>query len=182
MHVSRAARIQVPRGTLGRLVENEVKMSPEGLARLEKREGVVATMYRDSAGLPTIGCGHLLTKDELSSGKLYLSSGPVDWHAGLTSAQITDLLTGDLIAAESVVNLALATVPRLEQVQFDSLVSFTFNVGGKAFRNSTLLKKILTGALEDVPAQIGRWVYAGGQVDPILEKRRKDEIAQWNGD
>lgn len=29
-----------------------MKLSPEGLALLEQREGVVPTMYRDSAGLP----------------------------------------------------------------------------------------------------------------------------------
>lgn len=156
-------------------------MSPEGLALLERREGVVPTMYRDSAGLCSIGVGHLLTKDELSSGKVWLPSGPVDWHAGLSSAQVTELLQSDLGASESVVNLALSAISRLPQHQFDSLVSFTFNVGGRAFRNSTLLKKILAGAFEEVPDQFRRWVYAGGVVDAILVKRRENEILQWNG-
>lgn len=156
-----------------------MKMSSDGLARLEAREGVRPMMYRDSAGLPTIGIGHLLTKDELSSGKIYLASGPTDWHAGLTQAQITELLQADLSSAESVVTLALATIPRLPQQQFDTLVSFTFNVGGRAFRNSTLLKKLLAGEFSEVPAQLRRWVYSGGQVDPILVKRRESEILQW---
>lgn len=41
-----------------------MKTSPNGLLALEQREGVRATMYLDSAHLPTIGVGHLLTKDE----------------------------------------------------------------------------------------------------------------------
>lgn len=158
-----------------------MKTSPEGIARLEQREGVRTTMYRDSANLPTIGVGHLLTKDELSSGKLYLTSGPTDWHAGLTQAQVTELLTADLATAETVVTLALAAISRLPQYQFDTLVSFTFNVGGRAFRSSTLLKTILAGDVLGVPAQLRRWVYAVGQIDPILVKRREDECAQWMG-
>jgi lysozyme len=154
-------------------------ISSAGIERLKRREGVVREMYRDSAGLPTIGVGHLLTKDELSSGKLYLESGAVDWAGGLTDEQVDELLREDLATSEAALDATLLTVPELEQHQYDALVSFVFNVGARAFRDSTLLKRLKSGNLDVVPDQLRRWVFAGGQVDPILVKRREDEVAQW---
>jgi len=151
-----------------------VKTSGAGLEALKRREGVVPTMYRDSAGLPTIGVGHLLTKDELTSGKILLS---VDWHLGLTDGQVDELLRRDLETAEIAVGAAVR-VP-LTPHQFDALVSFAFNVGVTAFRNSTLLRLLNTGDYTTVPAQLRRWIYSAGQVDPILVKRREDEVRQW---
>ena len=148
--------------------------SDAGIATIRRFEGVVLTMYRDSAGLPTIGVGHLLTKDELSSGKLALS---VDWHQGLTAAQADELLRRDLVQAEVAVGNAV-TVP-LSPAQFDTLVSFAFNVGATAFRNSTLVRLLNAGDYAAVPDQLKRWVYSAGQVDGVLVKRRKDEARQW---
>jgi len=46
-----------------------VKTSDKGRALLTEWEGKRNEVYLDSAGLPTIGAGHLLTKDELNVGK-----------------------------------------------------------------------------------------------------------------
>jgi lysozyme len=135
-------------------------------------------MYRDSANLPTIGCGHLLTKDELSSGKLH--SIICDWHAGLTTDQVTQLLQADITATEFGVNAAIG-VP-LRQHQYDALVSFTFNAGVTAFRHSTLVKKINSNLFDQVPDQLRRWVYAGGQKQEGLVQRRESEVSQWLND
>ena len=134
-------------------------------------------MYRDSAGLPTIGVGHLLTKDELSSGKIVIEGVGVDWHAGLTPVQVRALLEQDLAWAEEAVNRHVEL--GLTQAQFDALVSFTFNAGAHAFKTSTLLKKVNAGDFVAVPEQLRRWVYSANQVDPILVKRREGEISQW---
>ena len=156
--------------------------SDAGLEHIKRREGLRTKMYRDSAGLPTIGVGHLLTKDELSSGKIFLTGGiSVDWGAGLTVEEVNELLRLDLARAEDTVNNLLVSVLELEQHQFDTLVSFVFNVGPRAFRDSTLLKRLKSGTVDAVPEQLRRWVYAAGNVDPILVKRREDEIAQWEG-
>jgi lysozyme len=152
-----------------------VKTSPQGLLAIENREGIRTEAYKDSAGILTIGVGHALTKDELSSGKLH--SIICDWHSGLTTDQVTQLLQSDITATEFGVNAAIG-VP-LNQHQYDALVSFTFNAGVTAFRNSTLVKKINGNLLDEVPEQIRRWVYAGGQKDAILVKRRESEIRQW---
>lgn len=153
-----------------------MKTSDKGLAMIGEREGVRQTAYKDSAGFLTIGVGHLLDRSELSSGKL--TALQVDWHTGLTPPQVTDLLAVDVQSAEFAVNAAIV-VPHLAQHQYDALVSFTFNVGGAAFRNSTLVKKINAGLFGEVPDQLRRWTYAGGKPDPILVKRRDSEIAQW---
>src|ERR1051325_11027211 len=115
-----------------------MQMSPHGLDLLEQWEGFKTTIYKDSAGLPTIGVGHLLTKSELSSGKITINGVPVEYTDGLTEQQVTDLLAQDLKPASSAVNSGVK-VP-LNQDQFDALVSFTFNVGVGAFNGSTLLK------------------------------------------
>lgn len=149
--------------------------SPVGIEKIKQREGVRLSMYRDSAGLPTIGVGHLLTKDELSSGKL--TALGIDWHEGILDSQATDLLTADLASAEAAI-LTNVTVP-LTQAQFDTLASFVFNIGVTAFAHSTLLKVLNNGEYDSVPSQLRRWVYAGGQRDPILVRRREDEVTQW---
>ena len=155
-------------------------VSDAGIERLKQREGVVLAMYLDSAGLPTIGVGHLLTKDELSSGKVRLTGESVDWHGGLTEDQVGELLRQDLGRAEKVLDQELVTAPELTQAQYDALVSFVFNVGVQAFKDSTLLKRLKGGNTDAVPEQLRRWVHAAGNVDPILVKRREDEVEQWN--
>jgi len=134
-----------------------MKMIERGKALLTQWEGVED--HVDVAGLPTIGVGHLLSRDELSSGKIYIQGKPVRYTNGLTQEQVSNLLSEDLKKFEEAVN-AHVTVP-LPQNQFDALVSFAFNVGIGAFKNSTLLKVLNQGNDEEVPAQLRRWVFSG---------------------
>jgi lysozyme len=150
-------------------------LSDDGLEAIKQREGVRLTMYRDSAGLPTIGTGHLLTKDELSSGKLSVSK--TDWHQGISQDVADQVLRYDVLSAEDAV-ARLVVVP-LVQYQYDALVSFTFNVGNRAFGDSTLLRLLNAGDYLSVPGQLRRWTHSAGQVDPILATRRESEVRQW---
>lgn len=70
----------------------------------------------------------------------------------------------------------LITVP-LNQNQFDALTSFTYNCGVGALQNSTLRRVLNQGKYEQVPAQLMRWVHAGGKEWPGLVRRRKAEGA-----
>lgn len=135
-------------------------------------------MYHDTAGLPTIGVGHLLTKSELSSGKITIGDKVVRWRKGLTDRQVHNLLDQDLGHHERAVN-RLITVP-LTQNQFDTLVSFSYNVGIGALKSSTLRKVLNRGDYGDVPKQLKRWKYSGGKIEKGLINRRRDEIKQWN--
>lgn len=63
----------------------------------------------------------------------------------------------------------------LKQCQFDALVSFAFNVGVGALRDSTLLKLLNAGNYAGAADQFTRWNKAGGKVLPGLVKRRAAE-------
>ncbi len=141
-----------------------MRMSERGLAKLKEWEGCILHVYKDAAGLPTIGVGHLIHHNE-------------DYSKGLTEEQALDLLASDLIRFEAVVNNEVK-VP-LSQSQFDTLVSFTFNVGCQAFRDSTLLKKLNAGDYDAVPNQLMRWTKAGGKQCNGLIARRENECKLW---
>ena len=156
-----------------------MQMSQHGLSLLEQWEGFKLQVYRDSAGLPTIGVGHLLTRSELTSGKIIINGVPVKYANGLTQQQVNDLLAQDVRPTEQAVNDCVKVA--LNQNQFDALASFTFNVGIAAFRGSTLLRLLNQGQYNQVPTQLLRWTRAGGQVVPGLLNRRQNEIKLWNG-
>lgn len=156
-----------------------MRLSEAGLAAVRRREGVRLEMYRDSAGLPTIGVGHLLTKDELRSGKIRVLDRWVPWHEGLSPCAADDLLRRDIEWATIAVDTGVTVA--LTQAQFDTLVSFAFNVGATAFQESSLLRRLNGGDYAGVPAWLKRWIHSAGQVDPVLVARRQDEIDQWEG-
>jgi lysozyme len=156
-----------------------MEMSEHGLGLLQKWEGFELKVYKDSAGLPTIGVGHLLTRSELTSGKIVIDGVPVQYSAGLTNQQALDLLGQDVKPAERAVNTGVKVT--INQNQFDALVSFTFNVGVAAFTSSTLLKVLNQQQNDQVPTQFLRWVRSGGQVVQGLLNRRQNEISLWNG-
>ena len=67
----------------------------------------------------------------------------------------------------------------LNENQIAALTSFVYNVGIGAFGRSTLLKRINSGDLDDVPTQLRRWNKAGGKVLAGLVRRREAEIELW---
>ena len=63
----------------------------------------------------------------------------------------------------------------LEQHQFDALISFAFNIGPDAFRDSTLARHVKRKDFVSVPSQLRRWNRAAGRVVEGLKKRREAE-------
>jgi lysozyme len=155
-----------------------MQLSEEGLALLKDLEGVEPEPYRDSAGLLTIACGHLMTRDEISSGKITCGDRVIRWKDGPLSDEEMDLLLRDDIGWSEACVEACVRV-QLSQNQYDSLVIFCYNVGPNAFRNSTLCRVLNEGLYEEVPTQIQRWCHAGGRVVPGLVNRRARESALW---
>lgn len=154
-----------------------MEIGDQGKALFREWEGVVPHVYLDSGGAPTIGIGHLLTPSERSSGKLWLRGRPLDYHDGMSAEDCEALLEQDLEPVQRCVNGAVK-VP-LTQNQFDALVSFAFNVGNDAFLNSTLLKRLNAGRLDEVPSELARWNRDNKHVVPGLVNRRNKEIALW---
>jgi len=173
-------------------MERRELMSARGVEWLKKLEGEVKSngrhrMYKDVAGLPTIGHGHLLTKSELTSGKIELPTGAlpiqVKWRDGLSDGQAEVLLDMDLNIAEDTVYDCTKEIEDLQQRELDALVSFTFNVGIGAFRNSTLLKKLRERNFAAAASEFPRWVYAGGErIDGLINRRSKEKYLFLSGE
>ena len=68
-----------------------------------------------------------------------------------------ELLKKDIEIAEEAIN-KYVVVP-LTQNRFDALVSFVFNVGVGAFKQSTLLKKLNQGLYDEIDEELAKWVY-----------------------
>jgi len=156
-----------------------MQISEHGLQLLKLWEGFELKEYKDSAGLATIGVGHLITKSEQASGNIAIAGVPVKYRSGLTDQQVLDLLSQDVQPADKAVDNGVTVA--LDQNQFDTLVSFTFNVGVASFTGSTLLKLLNQGQYTEVPVQLRRWNKAGGKVVLGLVNRRENEIRLWNG-
>ena len=134
----------------------------EGLHKL-KDDGLVHS-YRCPAGKWTLGFGK--TKG--------VRSGMT-----CTVAEAEQFLYDDLDEHGKIVK-KYVNVP-LTQSQYDSLTSFVFNLGGGAFRSSTLLKRLNSGKYDECPEQIMRWNKArvDGKLTPLrgLTRRRTAEAA-----
>lgn len=140
-------------------------------------EGIRLSPYLDTGGQLTIGIGHLLTKSERSSGKIWVGAVPIRYGAGITREQAFEIFDINNNEAETVVE---TLAPGLTDAQFDVLVDFVFHFGAGAFEKSTLLKRIRAGHLSEVPAELLKWVHDAGRVVPGLVARQKRAAALWN--
>ena len=137
-----------------------MKISKNGLELIKKHEGLKLKAYRCPAGVLTIGYGH---------------TGP-DVKDGLeiNKAKADCLLDSDVrFAVKKVNELVKKTI---SQNQFDSLVSFTFNLGPGRLASSTLLKKVNQNPNDkSISLEFAKWVNASGKKLEGLVIRRKDE-------
>jgi len=133
--------------------------SSKGLDLIKSFEGCELKAYTCPAGVLTIGYGH--TGPEVQPGM------------EITCSEAEALLQTDLIKFERAVD-NYVTVP-IKQCQFDALVSFTYNCGGDAFKNSTLLRLLNSKDYEGAAGQFGRWVNGSSGPLPGLVRRREAE-------
>ena len=143
-----------------------MELSAAGLALIKKSEGFRDATYKDVAGFPTIGYGHLIVP-------------PESYPNGITEAQAAALLAADVYCAQQTVK-RLVHVP-LTQGQFDALVDFTFNLGAGRLAQSTLLRDLNNGQSEAAAQQLLSWDHAAGVVNAGLKARRLAEYQLWTG-
>jgi len=139
-----------------------MKTSKKGLELIAEFEGFSPTIYKDVAGYPTIGFGHLLKENEE---KLFQN--------GITKEQAYELLAKDVKEAENAI-IKYVRVP-LTQNQFDALVSFVYNVGSGNFQRSTLLKELNAKNYAKAADEFLKWTKAGGKEYKGLVRRRQKE-------
>lgn len=140
-----------------------MKISEKGIELIKHFEGLYLKAYKCPAGIWTIGYGH--TKD--------VREGQV-----ITEQEATDLLKSDLTHCENVVNQFIK-VP-LNQGQYDSLVSFTFNLGSGNLKSSTLLKLLNNSDYHGASQEFIKWNKAAGKVLAGLTRRRESERNLFN--
>ncbi|MEB6537474.1 lysozyme [Serratia plymuthica] len=128
-------------------------------------EGVEYKSYRDVVGVLTVCYGH--TGADIIPGKTY------------TEAECKAMLNKDLVPFARSVERSVK-VPASEY-QKASLISFSYNVGVKAFESSTLLKKLNAGDSAGACDEMRRWNRAGGKIWKGLINRREieREICNW---
>ena len=127
---------------------------------VKKYEGYSSKIYICPAGYQTIGYGHLI--------KNYENIPEV-----IDQEPAYQLLTTDLLIAAANIK-CLIRIP-LNQNQFASLLSFTFNLGGAALERSTLRQKINREDFEGATSEFCKWIYVGAKILPGLVKRRAEE-------
>lgn len=132
---------------------------------LSREEGRKNYAYKDSAGLWTIGVGHLIKANEQHLLQ-YTKAKPAP------DSLIDDLLRKDTAEATRAVDALRVPLNENERA---ALISLAFNIGSGAFAGSTLAKKLKAGDKLGAAAEFLKWKIAGGQ--PVLLERRKREQA-----
>lgn len=134
-------------------------LSAAGLVSVVLNEGYRDKAYTDTVGVPTIGFG---TTEGVKLGDT--TTPP----AALVKA------LRDINKFEGIIK-SCVHVP-LTQFEFDAYTDFAYNVGGKAFCSSTLVKKLNALDYEGACAEISRWVK-----QPELTARRARERKMCEG-
>lgn len=136
------------------------RLSEKGLNLIKRFEGLRLKSYKCAANVDTVGYGH--TGPEVVPGMT------------ISEEQAERYLKEDLERFEQCVSSFVKL--KINQNEYDALVSFSFNVGTNAFVNSTLLKKLNAGNKKsDVASEFLRWVKADGKTIPGLVRRREEE-------
>ena len=138
-----------------------MNISQRGINFIKKHEGLKLYRSADSnSGKDSVGYGHQVQ--------------PGEHLAFIDLVTAENLLIQDL--SKAVIKVSKAIKVDLTQSQFDALVSFAFNTGASS---STLYDLINEGKFElnIVEWWIGHYITSGGEYNPGLLKRRKDEVA-----
>lgn len=145
-------------------------LSSAGANLIKQFEGLRLTAYYDQVGVLTIGYG--TTNAVLPAGQK-ITPGMT-----ITEAQATALLMlgVNTIFSPGVNKMVSAAI---NQNQFDSLVSFAYNLGAGNLASSTLLRKLNLGDIAGAQAQFLVWNKAGGVVARGLTRRRLAEAANF---
>lgn len=169
------------RGVLGKLTQSQVDVldralneigvaedsaktiSTNGTKLIASFEGLELTAYLCPAKVWTIGLGTTV----------YSNGQPVKKGDTCTKEQALQYKAHDLRRFENCVNSAVKV--SINQNQFDALVSLAYNIGPKAFKDSTLLKKLNASDYKGAADQFLVWNKSRGKVLKGLVNRRAAE-------
>jgi len=143
-----------------------MNLSEKGVELIKGFEGFVAKPYLCPAKVWTIGYG---TTRYPNGEKVKPTDISID------KEKATEYLKHDVKTFENGVDSYLRD--DITQNQFDSVVSFAYNLGLNALKNSTLLKVINHNPNDlRIKKEFLKWVNAGGKVSGGLITRRQKEV------
>ena len=125
------------------LAVRELVLSAAGWAALQASEGKRKVVYRDIAGIPTVCMGTTAGLRQSDVGRRF------------SKEQCNERDRAAVELHERVIRDTVK-VP-LTQAQYDSLVSFVYNIGPGAWRKSTALRVLNTGDYRGTAREIRRW-------------------------
>ena len=143
-----------------------MKTSQAGIDLIKMFEGCKLKPYLCPAKFWTVGYGHVL-----GNGATLAEAD----NRLFTKEEVDVLLRTDLARFERGV-LRYCTVP-LTQFEFDSLVSFSFNLGLGVLQRSTLRQKLNRQDYEAAAKELLRYDKVGGKPLKGLTRRRQAEYA-----
>lgn len=151
---------------LKRFVVGGLSLTAAGLISIATWEGFKGEAYIPVPGdVPTIGFG---------------STEGVKLGDTISVPDALNRLEKDVRVAEEAVK-SCVTVP-LYPHEYSAYVSLAYNIGGKAFCDSTLVKKLNAGDYRGACEEIKRWHFAGGKSLKGLVDRRADEYRRCIGE
>lgn len=154
-----------------------MNISDKCLHMIRHHEGVRFKPYQCPAKLWTIGVGHVLYPNQIKI--LLAERGAYALHPEdnrtFTKEEVDAILRADLDRFEQGVERFCPVA--LTQGMFDSLVSFSFNVGLGTLQRSTLRQKVIRGDKEGAAEELLKYCMAAGKVLKGLQNRRIDERA-----
>jgi lysozyme len=141
-----------------------LSLSASALVGLAVHEGYRGEAYIPVPGdRPTIGFGSTFNED----------GTPVRMGDKITPERALVRTLRDVEKFEGAIKQCV-TVP-LYQHEYDVAVSFSYNVGARAFCNSTLVRKWNAGDYEGGCNELTRWVFVNGKKIQGLVNRREEE-------
>ena len=140
-----------------------LKTSESMIAVIKKFEGLRLKAYKCPAGVYTIGYGH---------------TENVNADSEISELMADQILRKDLEKFEQTINDL--DLPLL-QCEFDSLVSFVFNIGIGNFNKSTLKKLLSQKKFFYAAKEFDKWVFANGKKLSGLQSRRNKERKIFEG-
>jgi lysozyme len=142
-----------------------MKLDENGYRLICEFEGLSLKPYLDSIKVPTIGYGNTY----------YLDGKRVTMlDENITKEQAFEMFKEIADRFAKKVNSLITS--QLTQNQFNSLVSFAYNVGTGNFQSSTLLKKLNKNPKDiSISLEFLKWNKAGGKIIAGLTSRRNKE-------
>lgn len=149
-----------------------MKTSDRGIASIRAKESIRLTAYQCTGGVWTIGWGNTFYED----------GRPVKKGDTISRQRADELFLHKLSEFEGhIKTLVLDKGVKLEQYEFDALVSFIYNIGPGQFSTSTLLKHLLKNDKKRAAAQFQRFNISGGKYTVGLQNRRVEETEMFLG-